>query len=102
MINKLSASGAKDMAIKYNRKKYRNAVISEYKRLLRTIKWHSKRGKRCINFKCGIWDFEEYHAVRLFCYKHQDFIISWSYDDEIEDRRVDLDKHDRFSITIKW
>lgn len=99
---KLTANKAKRKASKYNRKTYRNDVLREYKAITKNILFQSKRGYSSTCIRCGIWDFEAYHAIRLFCYKHRDFVVAWKYDGEPADRRVDLAKHDKFNITIKW
>jgi hypothetical protein len=99
---KLTADIAKSTAISYNRKRYRRGVLIHYEKIKNTIKARAKRGERSLTFKCKIWDFEEHHAVRFFCRKHRDFRITWTYDDEPADGRVDLDKHDPYTITIKW
>jgi len=99
---KLTANNARGVAKRHNRAKYRKDVIYQYKGILKGIKFRAKRGEHSVSLKCRVWDFEEHHAVRLFCYKHRDFKVSWTYDGKQSDGRVDLDRHDKYHITISW
>ncbi len=79
----MNASELCAIAKKYNRNKFRKDVIKNYKGIKSACVKLAKKGKKVCRFRFSAYvNYDKLVAVRLFRYKHRDFLVDIKITDD--------------------